>query len=215
MKVLVFAKNKFDSLIGRDVDYSIPDSAKKEDFQFREIEGKRYLTVIKDKTIAQKIIYPEANEQSIWHDQAVRKLIGAVEKMFDERSYFDVCVVDSAIRDFNLSSTPSVEKALEELNIIHCVHYSEMLPEVFEAIPRYMTHIFTEGRVPLGVVSLDGESHTAKPIQTNESQLLRELSDLANDAIAAFAIGTASQDTLEALRERQRQALNKMLGEEL
>lgn len=215
MSIIEYAKQKLEYWLGRDVHYSVPDKVKTEDFLFKVIDGHRYLTIRQAKSIAQQIVYPEQREQNIWHDNAMTKLIKSVEKMF-QGSYFDICVIDKAVSDFDLRTTPSVGQAYQDLRRIHCMDFGEMTPEVFAAVPRYMTHIFTEGRVPLDEVVLEEEPDTspAKPDHSNDSELVRELSDLANDALAALVMGKASPETLEALRARQRQALDKRLDEE-
>lgn len=214
MKALEYAKNKLEMWLGRDVHYAIPEKVKTEDFLFQEIDGNRYLTIRQAKSIAQHIVYPEQREQSIWHDNVMAKLVKSVEKMF-QGSYFDICVVHKAVADFDLRSSASVSQASQDLHRIHCMDFADMTPEVFAAIPRYMTHIFTEGRVPLEEVVLKEEQDhpPAKPEAAEPPALVRELSDLANDALVALAMGNANPETLEALRTRQRQALDKMLGE--
>lgn len=213
MNIREYAKNKLELWLGRDVNYSIPEEVKTEDFLFQEIDGHRYLTIRQAQSIAQQIVYPEQREQNIWHDNVMAKLIKSVEKMF-QGSYFDICVVNKAVSDFDLRSSPSVSQASQDLLLIHCMDFGDMSPEVFAAIPRYMTHIFTEGRVPLEEVTLKEElDHPpAKPEAAEAPQLVRELSDLANDALVALAMSNANPETLEALRTRQRQALDKMMG---
>lgn len=214
MKFLDFAKNKIDSCLGRDVIYSIHEQVKTGDFQFQEIEGRRYLTIRKAKSIAQQIVYPERRGESIWHDNHMNKLVKSVEKMFHS-SYFDICVIDRAVSDFDLLSTPTVNQAYQDLHHIHCMDYRDMTPEVFAAIPRYMTHIFTEGRVPLEETLLkeDLAKLPVKPDVTEPPELVRELSDLVNDALATLVTGKASPEALDVLRARQRQALDKILVE--
>lgn len=214
MNIMEYAKNKLGFWLGRDVHYSIPEQVKSEDFLFQEIDGHRYLTIRQAKSIAQQIVYPEQREQNIWHDNAMTKLIKSVEKMF-QSSYFDICVIDKAVSNFDLRSSPSVGKAYQDLHRIHCMDFGEMTPEVFAAIPRYMTHIFTEGRVPLEEVvqKEDLDTPPGKPEGSQVPELVRELSDLANDALAALAIGKATPETLDALRARQRQALDKIMAE--
>lgn len=214
MNIMEYAKHKLGFWLGRDVHYSIPEPVKTEDFLFQEIDGHRYLTIRKAESISQQIVYPEQREQNIWHDNAMTKLIKSVEKMF-QGGYFDICVVNKAVSDFDLRLSPSVSKASQDLHRIHCMDFVEMSPEVFAAIPRYMTHIFTEGRVPLEEVVLkeDLDAPPGKPPVTEAPELIRELSDLANDAMAALAVGKSSPETLDALRARQRQALDKMMGE--
>lgn len=216
MDILLYAKQKLDFWLGRDVDYSIPEAIKPEAFMIRKIAGQRYMTISKAKSLAQHIIYPEQREKNIWHDNVMDKLVKSVEKMFSEGAFFNICIIDEAVKDFDLHATPSVTKALKDLNRIHCLHFDQMSPEVFEAIPRYMTHIFTEGRVPLDEVVREGELKALEdePDMSESSKLIRELSDLANDALSALTSGTTSQEILDALRSRQRQALDKILEED-
>lgn len=214
MSIFEKAKNKLESWLGRDLHYSIPEQVKTGEFSFLEIDGNRYLTIRQAKSVAQQIIFPEQRQQNIWHDNAMSKLVKSVEKMY-QGSYFDVCVIDKAVSDFDLRSSPSVCQASQDLHRIHCMDFGEMTPEVFAAIPRYMTHIFTEGRVPLEEVVCADELDAipSKDEVSTDNRLIRELSDLANDALAALAMGKVSPEALEALRARQRQVLDVRLAE--
>jgi hypothetical protein len=177
MNILLYAKKTLNFWLGREVDYATPDEVEQEEFVIREIEGRRYLTIRKARSIAQQVIYPDQREENIWHDHAMAKLIKSVEKMFNGGSFFDVCIVNEAVKDFDLQSTPSVAQAIKHLNLIHCTNFNEMSPEVFEAIPRYLTHIFSEGRIPLEATARSGEmvSLEKKP----EPQSPEDGSDLA------------------------------------
>lgn len=217
MKIVDFAKKALGFWRDRDVHYELNELVET-DFLFREISGQRYLTIKKAKSIGQQIVYPQVREGSMWHSQAMSKLISDIDKMFTEDGYFDVCVITGAISTFKLNACPSTGKALEDLRAIHCVGFSDMSPEVFEAIPRYLSHIFTEGRIPVDAVGADAEveldKSDDKPALAPENCLVRELSDLANDALAALASGNPPADLLDALRARQRQALTRMMGED-
>jgi hypothetical protein len=185
---------------------AMTEAVKPESFTIVEVGGKRYLTVRAAKSIAQHIIFPggESKLEDPWAHGARAQLIRNVEDMY-ARGYFDVCVIDRGISAFKLQTPPSVKKALQNLGQIHCIHFDKMAPEVYESIPRYITHVFTEGRVPLDAVVREGEFTDVDARAT--PSLADELLGLASDALAALESGTIDPETLAALRARQGQAI--------
>lgn len=98
--------------------------------------------------IMSKIIFPEPTDPNdLWSCQQLAKLIMDVEKMFS-RGYIDICVIRTAISDLKLTMTPESNAAFERLQTVHCVHFSDLLPGIFEQIPDQLTCVFTEGRYP-------------------------------------------------------------------
>lgn len=180
-----------------------------EGFAVRTINGRKYLTVRRAQSIAQHIIFPGDGPEDSWKCAARSKLIEEIEGMF-RKGYFDVCPINNAISNFKLISTISTKKAMENLMQIHCVNFDKLTPEIFEAIPRHITHIFTEGRVPLEPIEREGELESLNESSTGPSPAVKELADVLADALLALESGGTTPETMEALKARQSQALESI-----
>lgn len=218
MGMLNHVTKMINDLLGRGVDYDIsPQEPKKntaqtispEEFTIRTISGRQYLTVRRAKSMAQFIIFPGDSPENKWKCAARAKLIEAVESMYI-KGYFDICPVTSAVDAFNLRTPPSAKKALEDLRLIHCVNFEKLSEEVYEAIPRYLTHIFTEGRVPLEPIEREGELAVLNDESPSPAPGVQELTDILNDALLALATAGAEPEVLDSLRARQSQALSNI-----
>lgn len=159
MNLFSKAKEKIAAIIGKDVQYLVPEELKATDFEVIELAGKRIMTIKRARNPAQTIIYPAVSPQDIWKTSALTTLIDKIDKMY-ETGWLDICPIRDSLRTFSLKTTPSSLAALDQLHNIHCVRFNNLHPEVFEAIPRLLTHIFTEGRISADAVVLDGICET-------------------------------------------------------
>lgn len=203
-------------LFGRGIDYDIspeqpdevtPQTISPEEFTIRTISGRKYITVRRAKSMAQFIIFPGDSPEDKWKCAARAKLIQAVETMYNN-GYFDICAVNSAVDSFNLRTPPSVKKALDDLRLIHCVHFDKLSEEVFEAIPRYLTHIFTEGRVPLEPIEREGDLSELNDEVPSPAPQVQELNEILDEAIQALVVAGANLEFVDGLKARQMQALS-------
>lgn len=203
-------------LLGRGIDYDIspaqpeqvkPQTIAPEDFTIRTISGRKYITVRRAKSMAQFIIFPGDSPEDKWKCAARAKLIQAVESMYT-KGYFDICPVTSAVDSFNLRTPPSSKKALDDLRLIHCIHFEELSEEVFEAIPRYLTHIFTEGRVPLEPIEREGDLSELNDEVPSPAPQVQELNEILDEAIQALVVAGANLEFVDGLKARQIQALS-------
>lgn len=176
-----------------------------EDFSIRAVNGRSYLTVRNAKSVAQYIIFPGNGEKDKWKCAARGQLIQAVEKMYSH-GWFDVSPILSAISTFKLQTPPSVQMALEDLRHIHCVHFDKLTKEVYESIPRHLTHIFTEGRIPAEAVE-----------RVEDLEVLREnipnldaLTLILQDALQELESAGGDEKVVQALRARQAKALGQI-----
>lgn len=160
MSLISKAKEKIYSLLGKDYQYLIPAELKETDFKVVELAGKRIMTITRARNPAQTIIYPAVPEHDIWKTSSLTKLINDIDQMY-EHGYIDICPIVDALNKFDLKATPSTLVAMEHLRSIHCIKFNNLHPEAFEAIPRYITHIFTEGRIPIDAEVYDGICSTA------------------------------------------------------
>ena len=67
----------------------------------------------------------------------------AVARML-KSNYFDVCTVDKVCR---LIGASAQGPAYDMLNTLHCVHYSDMPPQVRECIPALMREVFSQVKI--------------------------------------------------------------------
>lgn len=102
-------------------------------------------TIGRNGNVLSRIIFPEPLSDEPWDVQALQSLVINVQKMF-ARGHFSVCLLDEAIKQFNLTMTHESALALRKLNTIHCVDYALLSPDILDDIPDMMTCIFTEGR---------------------------------------------------------------------
>lgn len=166
MSLFSKAKEKLTALMGKDVHYLVPEELKATEFEVVELAGKRIMTIKRARNPVQTIIYPAVSPQDIWKTSALTTLIDKIDKMY-ETGWLDICPIRDSLRTFSLKTTPSSLAALEQLHSIHCVKFSIMHPEVFEAIPRLLTHIFTEGRISVDAVVFEGICETvSEPTET-------------------------------------------------
>lgn len=203
-------------MLGRGIDYDLsqsttPSSTTKritpEEFTLRTIAGRQYLTVRQAKSMAQFIIFPGDSPDDKWKCAARAKLIEAVDAMYVQ-GYFDICPINSALSTFKLKRPPSVQNALDDLHHIHCVHFDKLSEEVFEAIPRYLTHIFTEGRVPLEPIEREGDLDPLNDAPEASSPRIKELNEILEDALNRLAESGAGAEIMDALKARQVQAMS-------
>ncbi|WP_338924443.1 hypothetical protein V0M98_33040 (plasmid) [Pseudomonas silesiensis] len=159
MNIFRRAKHKIEEFLGVYTQYEIIEPVQNTDFELTEIAGKRILTIKRAHHPVQGIIFPAADKGDIWKISAQSKLINDVEKMY-EVGWVDVCPIRDAISAFGLKTTPSTMKALDQLHEIHCVNFNNLHPEVYESIPRYLTHIFTEGRIAIQAVVIESTCET-------------------------------------------------------
>lgn len=143
----------------QDILYALPGQVKVTDFEITEIAGQRIITIKQAYNPVQGIIFPAVQPTDMWKASALVKLVTKIEAMY-EAGWLDICVINDAVRNFSLKGTPSSLQALEDLHRIHCVKFNALPPSVFEAIPRYLTHIFTEGRIPLEAVVIESICET-------------------------------------------------------
>ena len=204
--------------LNRGIEYDIPKGKSgrntstpivREDFRLRTTHGRQYLTIRRARAISQFVIFPCEGEDDKWKCAALDKLIESVDGMYSN-GYFDYCPISSAIDTFNLQTPPSVKQALENLRSIHCVHFDRLTQEVFEAIPRHLTHIFSEGRVPLEVIAGEASSEDMSEDTAAAAPLEQELTDIINDALLALEMAGASPDIMDALNARKIQALGNI-----
>lgn len=175
------------------------------DFRFRVVNGRPYLTIRNATHISQLVIFPGAGDKDKWKCAARSKLIDAVDKMYTQ-GWFDVSPVRSAIDTFKLQTPPSVQKALEDLHSIHCVHFKNLTMDVFNSIPRHLTHIFTEGRIPAEAVERVDDLEALQKDAPN----IDDLTTLLNDTLLALEAAGAEVKVIGALRDRQTRALGEI-----
>lgn len=213
--MLNHAANMINALLGRGIDYDISESKPEvitlqtilpEEFTIRTISGRQYLTVRRARSLAQFIVFPGDSPEDKWKCAARAKLIEAVEKMYTQ-GYFDICPISSAMGSFNLKTPPSVTRALDDLRHIHCVEFDKLSEEVFDAIPRYLTHIFTEGRIPLEPIEREGELSDLSGEAPSSTPEVQGINDILGDAIQALVAAGADQKVVDELKARQAQAL--------
>jgi hypothetical protein len=155
MKLFTQAKKRLEALFYKEAQYLVPEEIKTTDFEIVELAGKRIMTIKRARNPAATIIYPWVPQQDMWKTSALTTLIDKIEKMY-ETGWLDICPIRDSLRTFSLKTTPSTVAALDQLHNIHCVRFNNLHPEVFDAIPRLLTHIFTEGRISVDAVVLDG-----------------------------------------------------------
>jgi hypothetical protein len=159
MKLFTQAKKRLEAVFCKDAQYLVPEQMKDTDFELVELAGKRIMTIKRARNPVQTIIYPAVEPQDKFKVAALTHLVNKIEDMY-EMGYLDICPIRDSFRTFSLKSTPSTLAAMNQLSNVHCVRFNDLHPEVFEAIPRYLTHIFTEGRIPMDAVVVDGICET-------------------------------------------------------
>jgi hypothetical protein len=66
-----------------------------------------------------------------------------VAKML-KSNYFDVCTVDKVCKLIGANASGA---AYDMLHALHCVHYSDMPPQVKEGIPALMREVFSQVKI--------------------------------------------------------------------
>lgn len=215
-------QNRVMALFGLDTHYDVTPGKtdgstaaplKQTDFLIRTIDGRRYVTIRRPESPAQRIIYPTDEGMDVWQRQALRRFIDSVEKMYGKDGHFSICALDDVISCLGLSKTSSTVAARDHLRTIHCVNFSDLHQEIVDIIPRYITHILSEGRVSLDDLE-KAEDLTVleeEPEVSHEKLIALELSKITTDALEALGTGASTPEDIEALRARHIKALGRML----
>lgn len=65
----------------------------------------------------------------------------ALAKMFEPTGWYDICTVDAAIKALNVIPN---QREYNELRVLHCVHWSQMRPEMRLAVAERTINLFRE-----------------------------------------------------------------------